>query len=110
MQRHIAHHIYPILGNSRRKGSSSGRRADTDMSSDRQMSTNDIDGLAAAGPGVPMAMRCATLSTADVLPRSARLVVGTSSTEWLSLPSSLRLALDGQAVPRRKGLAAEIPG
>ena len=41
--------IYPILGNSRRKGSSSGRRADSDMSSDPRMPTNGIDGLAAAG-------------------------------------------------------------
>ena len=31
--------------------------------------------------------------------------------EWRSLPSSLRLAMDVQAVPQRnKGLAAEIPG
>ena len=41
--------IYYTLGNSRRKGSSSGRRGDTDMSSDPRVSTNDIDGLAAAG-------------------------------------------------------------
>ena len=42
--------VYPTLGNSpRRKGSSSGRRGDTDLSSDPRLSTNDIDGLAAAG-------------------------------------------------------------
>ena len=41
--------IYYTLGNSRPKGSSSGRRGDTDMSSDPRLSTNDIDGLAAAG-------------------------------------------------------------
>ena len=41
--------IYYTLGNSRRKGSSNGRRGDSDMSSDPRVSTNDIDGLAAAG-------------------------------------------------------------
>ena len=43
-------------------------------------------------------------------PRSACLVVGTSSTKWRSLPSSLWLALDFHAAPRRKGAAAEYPG
>ena len=41
--------IYYTLGNSRRKGSSSGRRGDTDLSTDPRLSTNDMDGLAAAG-------------------------------------------------------------
>ena len=41
--------IYPTLGNSRHKGSSSGRRGDTDMSRDPRLTTNDMDGLAAAG-------------------------------------------------------------
>ena len=36
------------------------------------------------------------------IPRSARLILGTISTEWCSLPSSLRLTLDGQSMPRRK--------
>ena len=51
-------------------------------------------------------------STGDfkAIPGSTRLVVGTSSTEWRSLPSSLRLALDGQAAPRRKGAAEYSPG
>ena len=50
------------------------------------------------------------LSAQLTFPRSARLVVGTSSTKWRSLPSSLWLALDVQAAPRRKGAAAEYPG
>ena len=40
--------IYPTLGNSRHKGRSSGRRADTDMSRDPRLKTNNKDGLAAA--------------------------------------------------------------
>ena len=88
--------IYHTLGNSSRKGSSSGRRGDTDMSSDPRLSTNDIDGLAAAGPCV------ARLSARLTFPRSPRLVMGTSSTKWRSLPSSLRLALAAQPDARRK--------
>ena len=41
--------IYYTLGNSRPKGSSSGQRGDTDLSSDPRLSTNVMDGLAAAG-------------------------------------------------------------
>ena len=64
------------------------------------------------------AMRCTTHRLSRLGTRRAgltfrlqlRLVVGTSSTEWRSLPGSLRLALAGQAAPRRQGAAAEIPG
>ena len=41
--------IYYTLGNSRPTGSSSGRRGDTDLSSDPRLFTNGMDGLAAAG-------------------------------------------------------------
>ena len=61
------------------------------------------------------AAQCACVSRLPArltFPWSARLVVGTSSTEWRSLPSSLRLVLplDGQAVPRQKCAAVGIPG
>ena len=56
--------------------------------------------------------RCTALGTADVptVSSSGRGNWEPASTEWLSLPSSLRLALDVQAVPRRKSWAAEISG
>jgi hypothetical protein len=41
--------IYYTFGNSRHKGSSSGRRGDTDTHGDPRLTTNDVDGLAAAG-------------------------------------------------------------
>ena len=41
--------IYYTFGNSRHKGSSSGRRGDTDMHGDPRLTTSDVDGLAAAG-------------------------------------------------------------
>ena len=97
---------YYTLGNSPRKGSSSGRRGDTDLSSDPRLSTNDMDGLAAAARRPCVARLSARLTFL----RSARLVVGTRSTKWRSLPSSLRLALAGQAATRRQGAAAVIPG
>ena len=55
--------IYHSLGNSSRKGSSSGRRGDTDLSTDPRLSTNDMDGH--MDWQLP-AMRCTTLGTADV--------------------------------------------
>ena len=98
--------IYPTMGNSRAtKGeSSSGRRGDTDMSRIPRLTTNDMRWAGSCRPHVPR------LSARLTFPQSARLVVGTSSTKWRSLPSSLWLALDVQAAPRRKGAAAEYPG
>ena len=97
--------IYPTFGNPRRKGSSSGRRGDTGMSSDPRMSTNDIDGRWQ----LPV-IRCTTLGTADIPTVSSPGRGDQLHREWRSLPSSLRLALDGQAAARRKGVAAEFPG
>ena len=37
--------IYYTFGNSRHKGSSSGRRGDTDMHGDPRLTTNDVGGL-----------------------------------------------------------------
>ena len=65
--------IYHTFGNSRHKGSSSGRRSDTGMHGDPRLTTN---GLAAAGHTFHV-----RLSARLTFPRSTRLVVGTSSTK-----------------------------
>ena len=75
------------------------------MSRDPRLPTNDMDGLAAAGHAL-----YDSISAQLTFPRSARPVVGTSSTKCRSLPSSMWLALDVQAAPQRKGAAAEHPG
>ena len=46
--------IYYTFGNSRHKGSSSGRRGDTDIHGDPRLTTSDVDGLAAAGPSTSL--------------------------------------------------------
>ena len=71
---------------------------------DPRLTTNDEEGLAAAGHDGPR------LSARLTLPRSARLVEGNQlHPKWRSLPSSLRLALAVQPAARRKGWAAEYP-
>ena len=52
--------IYYTFGNSRHKGSSSGRRGDTGMHGDPRLTTNDVEGWQ-----LP-ATRSTTLGTADV--------------------------------------------